>query len=163
MRAWECGQTCLALGEKQLYAAAGTTVHDRVVFSLLVIAQVIERRRWGSRRLWRGKLRGGGRHDTGLVCVVEKRSPSTTAVKAVNKLVVVEVVTTSCKVINDVCKSCECGTSYLRAARGIIEIEWHVAEGAEARGLAADDESLSRRVGLMSAFSACGLEPLNII
>lgn len=49
-------------------------------------------------------------------------------------LVVKEVVTISCKVINDICKNCECSSSYLRAARGIIEVEWHVAEGAEGKG-----------------------------
>lgn len=55
------GKAYFAFGKQELYAATRMAVHDGVVLSLVIIAQVIER---GSRGLGRRVLRSGdgGRH-----------------------------------------------------------------------------------------------------
>lgn len=49
----------LAFGEQQLHAATRAAMHDRVVFSFFIVAQVVER---GCRRGRGGKFRGWVRH-----------------------------------------------------------------------------------------------------
>ena len=49
------GRTNLAFGEQQLYAATRAAMHDGVVFSFFIVAQVVER---GCRRRRGGKFRG---------------------------------------------------------------------------------------------------------
>lgn len=53
------GKAYFAFGKQQLYAATRIAVHDSVVLSLVIIAQVVERGGWGlRRRVLRSRERG---------------------------------------------------------------------------------------------------------